>query len=885
MTLRFLIGPVTAAFADQYLEVHRKQGRCLAFHPLEPVDLAVRSGDDWDDVKARLPAGWQPDLLVLNLPYNAVAPGLWRAPIPIVGLAPDWNLLWHLYGHAVPLCDRVLTDAPGVCAFNRLGYDHLRPANLFGLGRDFAARTWTEQPRDIDILFVGNLHPAVQQERLRWVARVAQLAYRWKVVIRQGVFGEEYAQLLDRTRIVFNRSSYGKANKRAFETLAAGALLFQEDDNIELPHLMRDREECVYYQDDNLEELLEYYLEHEPLRQAIARAGQRRAADFTFERLWEQQLQEIEADWPALQARAEQRVATPRPISSDHALWETVSGGVKLDQVLSSSKSTVIPKSEMAAAEYARGLLEALGGNAAGAEQRFRRAVEMAPNHLTAHAALALVLAARGRIEDALATARNTLAKLDGDPAGSAPCWRQPPYPNGFGLLRVAWEKAGWVNAGRPGDEVRAKADLLAAFLHQFLADWTGETPAAYEAAVLNSEDPGIRQTLGKLLRRSESFSAAVRHLRRAQRSNPFDREITRDLFKALGEAGLGIEQRKLADQNRLLRAAAPELTPPEAWIDQVPAAPDMLVSIIILCCNELAYSRTCLESVLVHTRAPFELILVDNGSTDETPAYLKELWSRPEPTRVLVLRNETNSGFPAGCNQGLAKARGGCLVFLNNDTVVVPGWVQGMVNAALADWPRVGAVGAVSNYVPPPQFVQPGYDDLSGLDPFAEKRRLQFAGRSLSFDRLSGFCLLVRREVVNRVGVFDERFGLGFFDDDDLGIRIRQAGFELRVALDVYIHHFGSRTFQGLGIDCYRQLAGNFESFKAKWGPERTAGYRLPAEPGLTEMVAASTSQENSRSRTSQPDRSKRAEGEEFGRLFAYRAAVSNFADDDREK
>ena len=75
MTLRFLIGPVTAAFADQYLEVHRKQGRCLAFHPLEPVDLAIRSGDDWDDVQARLPVGWQPDLLVLNLLYNAVPQG------------------------------------------------------------------------------------------------------------------------------------------------------------------------------------------------------------------------------------------------------------------------------------------------------------------------------------------------------------------------------------------------------------------------------------------------------------------------------------------------------------------------------------------------------------------------------------------------------------------------------------------------------------------------------------------------------------------------------------------------------------------------------------------------------------------------------------------
>src|SRR5207249_888089 len=120
-------------------------------------------------------------------------------------------------------------------------------------------------------------------------------------------------------------------------------------------------------------------------------------------------------------------------------------------------------------------------------------------------------------------------------------------------------------------------------------------------------------------------------------------------------------------------------------------------------------------------------------------------------------------------------------------------------------------------------------YQTLDGLATFAAQRRRQFAGKALEFERLSGFCLLARREVLDQVGGFDERFGLGFFDDDDLGRRVRQAGLKLLIAQNVFVHHFGSRTFTGLGIDCAKQLRDNLELFMAKWGPQAAAPYRLP--------------------------------------------------------
>ncbi len=277
------------------------------------------------------------------------------------------------------------------------------------------------------------------------------------------------------------------------------------------------------------------------------------------------------------------------------------------------------------------------------------------------------------------------------------------------------------------------------------------------------------------------------------------------------------------------------------------------LTSIIVLCCNALHYTRLCLESVVRHTRPPYELVVVDNASGDGTPAFLEEVRAWAGPVRVEILRNETNRGFAAGCNQALGHTRGHYLLFLNNDTVVTEGWLEGLLACLEQRREGVGLVGPVTNLIEVPQQIPIDYTDLHGMVEFAAHRRREFAGQVLEVEKLSGFCLLARREVLERAGGFDERYGLGYYEDHDLSFRARDAGFRLLVAQDVFVHHFGGRTFAALEIDGRQPWYSNLERFRAKWGEERTAGYprlQQPRDPtqGVPEPLPSAVTEVSAR-------------------------------------
>ncbi len=250
------------------------------------------------------------------------------------------------------------------------------------------------------------------------------------------------------------------------------------------------------------------------------------------------------------------------------------------------------------------------------------------------------------------------------------------------------------------------------------------------------------------------------------------------------------------------------------------------LTSLIILTHNQLRITRACLESVLLHTREPFELIVVDNASTDATVEYLHSLEAQLNSVPhefcrgLTVIENAVNAGFAGGNNQGMAVAKGAYLLLMNNDVVVTPYWLTRLLACARRN-PNVGLVGPMTNYVSGPQKVNnPTYrlDSLDGLDEFAQTYAREHAGESESCWRVVGFCMLVKRAVVEKIGGLDNRFGLGNFEDDDFSLRATLAGFESWIARDCYVHHFGSQTFADLNLDYTASLKRNWEIFKNKW-------------------------------------------------------------------
>ncbi len=569
MALHCLFGPVTDDFIANNLMDLRAAGDCLAFGPGAAADVQVRPADTWESVCDRFAAAWRPDFLAAWLPYTSVPPWVWTAPVPVVGLAGDWNLLWHRYRPTLPRCDLVLCDALGVEVINRACLAPARPAVLFGAGRADLDFNGPEGERDIDVLFIGNLHAPAQGERLPWLARVARLADRYHVVVRVGVFDDDYRAMLRRAKVVFNRSIRGEFNLRAAEAVAAGALLFQEASHRELPLLLTPGAEYVEYTAADLEGKLDYYLTHDAERTAIAAAGRAKAPSLSFASLWRAAIRQVETSWPETLARSALRAANPGSVSWTERAWQWMTAPDRF-------ADPALP----AALAAADGTLDADGlaafaavcSNPAEAAGRFASLLKCNPDDLPAGLARAEALAAAGIKTDSVSAARATLGALNR--ASGTTAWNDPVYPSGMHRFRAEWERASWAHAGDPVGEVGAKRDLLRWRLHALVAELTGELFHYHEAALARPDLPEAQAALGCALARGGHVPDALPHLRAAVAGQPFDIAAARGLGQALADAGAWTERDCLTADRRLLARAAPHAVPIEPWFAASPQSP-----------------------------------------------------------------------------------------------------------------------------------------------------------------------------------------------------------------------------------------------------------------------------------------------------------------------
>ena len=252
----------------------------------------------------------------------------------------------------------------------------------------------------------------------------------------------------------------------------------------------------------------------------------------------------------------------------------------------------------------------------------------------------------------------------------------------------------------------------------------------------------------------------------------------------------------------------------------QFPECPFPQVSIIIPVYNKFLYTFNCLKSLqkYLSNSISFEVIVVDDNSSDETQEYLSY------SSTIQLVVNEQNLGFIHSCNRGAARAKGKYLCFLNNDTQVLPGWLEHLVEVITQD-NQVGAVGSKLIYADGRLQEAGGiiWQDASGWN----YGRLEHPDRPeynyvRQVDYCSGASLLVKSEIFNDLGGFSEEFLPAYYEDTDLCFAIRQLGYKVIYQPKSQLIHYegiSSGTSLESGIKSYQKV--NRYKFLLKWQEE----------------------------------------------------------------
>jgi GT2 family glycosyltransferase/glycosyltransferase involved in cell wall biosynthesis len=229
--------------------------------------------------------------------------------------------------------------------------------------------------------------------------------------------------------------------------------------------------------------------------------------------------------------------------------------------------------------------------------------------------------------------------------------------------------------------------------------------------------------------------------------------------------------------------------------------------SIIIPVFNQLPYTKLCLEKIFQYTPSHlYELIIVDNGSTDGTDRYLASL------PNLNVIHNRENVGVGKAWNQGIRAAKASYVAVINNDTVVSHHWLENLI-AGFTVNKKLGVIC--------PHFT------TQQIAPDFDSKAYQYSQKplSISYERLPnafhllvGFFFLAKKEIFEKIGMFDEQFEICLYEDADFQQRILKAGYKIGIINNVLIHHFGQRTVYTLP-NWYKFEVENRKRYIKKWG------------------------------------------------------------------
>lgn len=236
-------------------------------------------------------------------------------------------------------------------------------------------------------------------------------------------------------------------------------------------------------------------------------------------------------------------------------------------------------------------------------------------------------------------------------------------------------------------------------------------------------------------------------------------------------------------------------------------------LSIVIVSYNSKDVMKACIKSIRINNiSSSYEIVVVDNASTDGVTEWLES------QNDITLIKNQDNKGFGAACNQGIKASSPDYDIFLlNNDTVVSPNAIFWM-RMGLYENDRIGATSCMSNNGGF-QNITEVFDSVSEYIYYATKNNIPEYYPYENKVWLAGFAVIIKRDVLDQIGLLDLRYGKGYYEDDDIGIRIQKAGYQCIVCHNSFIFHCGSFSFNNDVEEKNRLSRNNRKVFKEKWG------------------------------------------------------------------
>jgi len=221
-------------------------------------------------------------------------------------------------------------------------------------------------------------------------------------------------------------------------------------------------------------------------------------------------------------------------------------------------------------------------------------------------------------------------------------------------------------------------------------------------------------------------------------------------------------------------------------------------VSIIVPIYNAFEEVKLCIDSVLKNTSANSELILIDDKSPDENIGQLLSKYL--DKPNIKVIKNDVNLGYTKTINKGIKLAENNDIVLLNSDTIVYDNWLQSLINVGYSN-ENIGSVTAVSNNAGAFSVPELGTNELPQ---FLTIETYALVNRQIKHINIpecptgNGFCLFIKRDVLNEIGLFDEaKFPRGYGEENEFCMRLKEHGYLNVVASKSFVFHKRSASFK----------------------------------------------------------------------------------------